>query len=95
MATKKNRIYSDYASPPGEFLQEESEARGISTEKLAECCEESVDFMNEIFRGAREITPELAAKLEAALLGIGAYLWLNLEEDYQETLRRNGESRPE
>ncbi len=51
--------------------------------------------MEEVFRGAREITPELAAKLEQALVGIGAYFWLGLEEDYQETLRRNGESRPE
>lgn len=95
MTTKKNRIYSDYASPPGEFLQEESEARGISTKELADRCGESGDFMNEIFRGAQEITPELAAKLEQILVGIGAYFWLNLEADYQETLRRVGESRPE
>ena len=95
MTTRKNRIYSDYASPPGEFLQEETEARGISAKELAECCGESVDFMKEVFRGAREITLELAAKLEQALVGIGAYFWLGLEEDYQETLRRNGESRPE
>ena len=94
MTTKKNRIYSDYASPPGEFLQEETEARGISAQELAECCGESVEFMNEVFRGSQEITPELAAKLGQALVGIGAYFWLNLEENYQETLRRNGESRP-
>ena len=95
MTTEKNRIYSDYASPPGEFLQEETEARGISARELAERCGESADFMNEVFRGAREITPELAAKLGQALVGIGAYFWLNLEANYQETLRRNGESRPE
>lgn len=95
MTTKKNRIYSDYASPPGEFLQEEAEARSISTKELAERCGESVDFINELFRGAREITPELAVKLEQALAGIGAYFWLNLEADYQETLRRVGESRRE
>ena len=51
MTTKKNRIYSDYASPPGEFLQEETEARGISAKELAEHCGESVDLMNEVFRG--------------------------------------------
>ena len=95
MTTKGKRIYSDCPIPPGEFLHEEAEARGISTKELAECCGESVDFMNELFRGALEITPELAAKLEQVLVGIGAYFWLNLEADYQETLRRVGESRPE
>ena len=94
MTTKKNRIYSDYASPPGEFLEEETEARGISMKELADSCEESVDFMKEVFRGAREISPAMADKLEKAL-GIGAYFWLNLEVDYQETLRRIGGSRPE
>ena len=87
-------MYSDYANPPGEFLQEETEARNVSTKELADSCEESVDFMWEVFRGAREISSEMADKLEKAL-GIGAYFWLNLEADYQETLRRVGESRPQ
>ena len=95
MTTKSGQMYSNLAVPPGESLREESEFRGISTEELAERCGESVAIMQEVFRGAREITPELAANLERVLKGISATFWLNREARYQETLRRNGESRPE
>ena len=56
-------------------------------------CGESVDNIRAVFRGSREINSELAESLEK-ILGIGAYIWLGLEEDYQETLKRIGESRP-
>ena len=94
MATKGKRIYSDWPIPPGEGLKEEAEFRGISTQEMATLCGESQENIEGIYRGAREIAPELADKLEK-ILGIGAYVWLGLEEDYQETLRRSGESRPE
>ena len=93
MSNKTNRLYSNYASPPGNFLQEETEFRGISAEELADLCGESVDNIRAVFRGSREINSELAESLEK-ILGIGAYIWLGLEEDYQETLKRIGESRP-
>ena len=95
MTTRKKLIYSNYASPPGGFLQEEAEARGILVQELADRCEKSVEEIKKVFRGAQEITPELATALEQAVTGIKASFWLNLEADYQETLRRNGESRPE
>ena len=93
MTTKSNKRYSNVAIPPGEGLQEETEFRGISAEELAELCGESVDNIRAVFRGSREINSELAESLEK-ILGIGAYIWLGLEEDYQETLKRIGESRP-
>ncbi len=95
MTTKSGRLYSNIAIPPGESLQEETEFRGISAQTLADSCGKSVDEIKDIFRGAKEITPEFAAALEQVVTGIGAYIWLGLEEDYQETLRRVGESRPE
>ena len=94
MTTKYGQKYSNVAIPPGESLQEESEARGISARELSECCGMSVGGIQDIFRGAREITPEVAAKLEQALDGISATFWLNREARYQETLRRIGGSRP-
>ena len=94
MTTKGKRVYSDWPIPPGEGLQEEAEFRGISPQEMAALCGESVENIEAVYRGAREIAPDLADKLEK-ILGIGAYIWLGLEEDYQETLRRNGESRPE
>ncbi len=94
MTTKGKRIYSDWPIPPGEGLKEEVEFRGISAQEMAGLCGVPVETLEAVYRGAREITPDIAEKLENAL-GIGAYIWLGLEEDYQETLRRNGESRPE
>ena len=94
MTTRGKRIYSDWPIPPGEGLQEEAEFRGISAQEMAGLCGVSVETLEAVYRGAREITPDIAEKLENAL-GIGAYIWLGLEEDYKETLRRAGESRPE
>ena len=93
MATKDNRLYSDLAIPPGNFLQEETDFRGISPEQLADLCGESVENIKAVFRGSREITPALAANLERAL-AIKASIWLTVEEDYQETLKRVGQTRP-
>ena len=74
--------------------EETAEFRGISPQEVAALCDESVEIIEAVYRGAREITTPLAEKLQEAL-GIGAYFWLNLEADYQETLRRAGERRPE
>ena len=80
-------------SPRGRGLQEETEFRGISAEQLAELCDEAVENIKQVFKGSREITPDLAESLER-ILGIKAYIWLGLEENYQETLERIGEVRP-
>jgi len=94
MATKFNRRYSDLAIPPGEALEEEIEARGMTPEELAGLCGETLETIQKIFQGRQEITPALAAKLEKAVAGIKGSFWLNLERIYQETLARTGEVRP-
>ena len=94
MTTKFNRRYSNLAIPPGEALEEEIEARGMTPEELANLCGEPLETIKAIFQGRQEITPALAAKLEKALVGIKGSFWLNLEGIYQETLARTGEVRP-
>lgn len=98
MTTKPDRIiltgYPDIAIPPGEFLQEESEFRGISAEQLAARCGQSVEYIQRVFTGRQEITPDLAASLERALPGTQAYFWLKKEQFYQETLAHNNLTRP-
>ena len=94
ITTKGNRIYSDWPIPPGEGLKEEVQFRGNLAQEMAGICGVSMETLEAIYRGAREIMPEIAEKLEN-VLGIGAYIWLGLGEDYQETLRRGGESLPE
>ena len=84
MATKA-RVYPDVAVPPGEFLAEEIQARGMTQKELATRMERPVNAVNEIVRGKKAITAETALQLEAVMPEIPARFWLNLETDYQLT----------
>ena len=84
MATKTS-AYPDVAIPPGEYLAEEIEARGISQKELAKRMGRPVNAMNEIINGKKAITAETALQLEAVMPEIPARFWLNLESDYQLT----------
>ena len=97
MVTKTN-AYPDVAIPPGEYLEEEIEARGISQKELAMRMGRPVNTINEIINGKKAITAETALQLEAVMPEIPARFWLNLETDYQLTKalikrRQHGQSR--
>lgn len=68
--------------PPGDFLQEELEARGWSQSALAEIMGRPVRLINEIIAGKKGITPETAVQLGDSL-GTGPEVWMNLESQYQ------------
>ena len=84
MATK-TEVYPDVAIPPGEYLAEEIEARGLSQKELARRMDRPVNAINEIINGKKAITAETALQLEGVLPEIPARFWLNLETDYQLT----------
>ena len=84
MVTKTN-AYPDVAVPPGEYLEEEIEARGISQKELARRMGRPVNTINEIINGKKAITAETALQLEAVMPEIPARFWLNLETDHQLT----------
>jgi HTH-type transcriptional regulator / antitoxin HigA len=67
---------------PGEFLQEELEARGWSQVALAEILGRPVQVVNAIVKGRKAITAQTAAELSLAL-GTSAEYWLNLETAWQ------------
>ena len=73
---------SDLAIPPGEFLAEEIEARGMTPSDLADRMGRTLRFVEDVVRGAEAITPAVARDLEAAL-GISAGFWERLERDYR------------
>jgi addiction module HigA family antidote len=56
-----------YATHPGEVVNDELEARGISQRKFAELVGMSPTALNEILKGHRAITPATALIFEAAL----------------------------
>ena len=77
--------YPDIAIPPGEYLAEEIEARGISQRELARRMGRPVNTINEIINGKKAITAETALQLEATIPEIPTRFWLRLETDYQLT----------
>ena len=77
--------YPDIAIPPGEYLEEELEERGISQKELARRMGRPLNAINEIVNGKKAITAETALQLEQVMPEIPARFWLNLETDYQLT----------
>ena len=87
MATSSARAYSDLAIPPGEVLEEELEARGMTQKELAVRLGRPAQAINEIVRAKKAITPETAIGL-GRVLGIDARFWTNLETAYRMSLAR-------
>jgi len=52
---------------PGEVLKDEIEYRGISQRKLAAAMDVSYTLLNEVLKGKRPLSTELALLIEAAL----------------------------
>jgi HTH-type transcriptional regulator/antitoxin HigA len=81
----KTEAYSDVAIPPGEYLAEEIETRGLSQKELAKRMGRPLNAINEIINGKKAITAETALQLEEVIPEIPARFWLNLETDFQLT----------
>ena len=90
MATDISHVASDMAISPGEVLQEEIEARGMSQKELAARLGRPPQVINEIIRAKKAVTPDTAIGL-GKVLGIDPQYWINLETDYRMTLARNRE----
>jgi len=74
--------WPDVAIPPGELLAETLEAMGLSQADLASRCGRPAQVINNIIKGKKVITPQTALEFER-VLGTPAYVWVNLERDYQ------------
>ena len=77
--------YPDVAIPPGEYLAEEIEARGITQTELARRMGRPLNAINEIIKGKKSITADTALQLEEVMPEVPARFWLNLEVDRQLT----------
>jgi HTH-type transcriptional regulator / antitoxin HigA len=78
--TTGNTIHSDLAIPPGEFLAEILENRRISQAELARRMGRPVQVINEIVKGKKAITPEIAIQIEQ-VVGVPAHIWTGLEAE--------------
>lgn len=90
MSNNERRI-SDLAVPPGEFLAEELDARGMSQKDLALRTGRPEQTISAIINGKKAITQDTALELEK-VLGIPAVFWVNLEGSYRLTRARERES---
>lgn len=76
-----HEIHPSVPIHPGEILKDELEAREMSQRSFAGIIGVSCSVLNEVVNGKRPITTEYALKIEAAL-GIPAYIWLNMQTEY-------------
>ena len=73
---------------PGSILGEELKARGISQKEFAKMIGLQATHLSALIHGARNITPAVAAKLEAGLGDISAEMWLRLQNQYNVDVQR-------
>ena len=87
MTSNINNLYPAYTPSPGEILAMELESRHWSQRQFAAILDKPVQSINEILHAKKQITPETALRLAAAL-GTSPELWINLEADYRLSLAR-------
>ena len=80
-------LRTDVLLHPGEVLEMEILSRGLTKSKFAMDIKMYPSHMSDILKGKRNITEEIALKLEN-ILGISAEFWMRLQVDYNISLLR-------
>ena len=78
----KNQFNPDYATHPGEVLEEILEAKGISKVEFAQRAGLSPKTVSLIVAGIAPVTPENAVAFEG-VLGVRAEVWNNLDSNFR------------
>ena len=80
-------LRTDVLLHPGEVLEMELIARGLTKSKFAMDIKMYPSHMSDILKGKRNITEKIALKIESKL-GISAEFWMRLQVEYNITLLR-------
>ena len=80
-------LRTDVLLHPGEVLEMELIARGLTKSKFAMDIKMYPSHMSYILKGKRNITEEIALKIESKL-GISAEFWMRLQVEYNISLLR-------
>lgn len=94
MATSDKRLVPAKAIHPGGILREELLERGIKQKDFAKMIGVGATHLNEFIKGKRNLSEELAIKLESAL-GISYKNWMSLQAGYIYDCKAIGERRSE
>jgi HTH-type transcriptional regulator/antitoxin HigA len=79
----RSEFSPDWAIAPGEILQAELDARGLTQAELAARTNLSTKHVNQVVKGVASLSPDTALRLERAL-GIPSGAWNRLEAIYQD-----------
>ena len=82
------KLKSDILLHPGEVLEMEILARGFTKSAFAMEIKMYPSHMSDIIKGKRNITEEIALRLEK-ILEISAEFWMRLQVEYNISLLRN------
>ncbi len=94
MATNKiigsngQELRTDVLLHPGEVLEMEILARGLTKSKFAMEIKMYPSHMSDILKGKRNITEKIALKIEN-ILGISAEFWMRLQVEYNISVLRS------
>lgn len=81
-------LRTDILLHPGEVLEMELLARGLTKSKFAMEIKMYPSHMSDILKGKRNITEEIALKIES-ILGISAEFWMRLQVEYNISVLRS------
>jgi HTH-type transcriptional regulator / antitoxin HigA len=91
MRTKNDDLYrlgeTDYATSPGETLQDLMDEQGLTQRDLARRADLSPKHVNQLLHGLVSLSPAVAQRLEL-VTGMPARMWNQLEALYQSDLQR-------
>ncbi len=82
MTDKKLTYDPDYRVPPGWVLEERLATMGLSCAEFAEKCDLPLELVRGIIDGEAPIELATADRFQSEL-GVGAELWMSLENDYR------------
>ena len=80
--TDRNQFVPDWIPCPGETIREILDDMAFSQNDLARRMNRSLKFINELIQGKAALSEMTALQLER-VLGVKAYFWLGLEQDFQ------------
>lgn len=81
-------LKTDVLLHPGEVLEMELLARGLKKSRFALDIKMYPSHLSDILKGKRNITEEIAIKIES-VLGISAEFWMHLQVEYNISLLRS------
>lgn len=88
IGSRGDELKTDVLLHPGEVLEMELMARGITKSRFAMDIKMYPSHMSDIIKGKRNITEEIALRIEG-ILGISAEFWMRLQVEYNISVLRS------